>query len=58
MIVSLPTPEGPLMRKNWLPLVSGPALAIARVPRGYRTAFCSAGSFLGYWLVGYSLANR
>ncbi len=46
------------MMKNWLPLVSGPALAIASVPRGYAHGLCSAGSNGRYWLVGYSLAKR
>src|SRR3984885_6343347 len=43
--------------KNWLPLVPGPALAMASVPRGYRTGSRSLGSFGWYWSVGYSLAN-
>ncbi len=50
--------ESSKTRKNWLPLVSTPALASATVPRGYTTGLFSAGSFGANWFVGYSLLYR
>jgi hypothetical protein len=38
------TPSGPLMMKNWLPLVLGPAFAMATDPSSYCPAFGSSSS--------------
>ena len=38
------TPSLPLMMKNWLPLVFGPALAMATEPSSYWPAFGSSSS--------------
>jgi hypothetical protein len=41
-----PAPSGPLMTKNWLPLVLGPALAMAREPTWYFPADGSSSAYL------------
>ena len=38
------TPLGPLMMKNWLPLVLGPALAMATEPSSYWPGLGSSSS--------------